>query len=217
MLDNNNKTNFTTNNHGENSGAVVSGNNNASINTKNTNNTYIFIPPTEGQKRKIPALIPKIIRALAAKSANEEFEESNDFQAYKVPDKLIYNNIRELKFVIEDSSKYYSSIDKFINNYDDSFTGVKNKILHCIHNIYLNEKGKIFTKLEESKKTDEEKLQSIADELLTNVKNRLTEIVNNSEENMDYEDLIVGMDYFICYSFIECKIFEKPPISLGEQ
>lgn len=216
MLNNSNKINCTTSNSGENSGSIVSGNNNGSINNKNITISYNLNLPTESQKRKIPALIPKIVRALADKSANGEFEENNDFQTYTVPGKLKYNNIGEVKFVIEDYSKYYSSIDRFINHYDDNFTGVKNRILCYIHNMYLNEKGKIFVKYKDIEKTDIGKLQSVADELLTNVKDQLVDVVNNSEENICYEDLKVGIDYFICYSFIECKIFEKPPRNFGE-
>lgn len=194
-------------NNGNNAG-IMSSENNGTIN--NETNIYNFFSQKEKQKRKVPALIPKIIKILANKSANKEFAENNDFQVFKVSDKLIYNNIRASKYMIKEYSKYYSSIDKFMNQYDDIFTGDKNKILNCIHGIYLKEKGKILAKYNDNDKTDIEQLQLIADELIAVVKNHLIDIVNNSDENIFYEDLSVGLDYFICYSFIRCNIFEKP-------
>lgn len=206
MLNSSIKSN-NQNNSGSNPG-IISSNNSGSIN--NVNNTYNLILPREDKKRKVSALIPKIIKILADKSANEEFEENNDFQAFKVPDKIIYNNIRVTKYIIKDYSKYYSSIDKFMNQYDNRFTGTKNKILNCIHGIYLKEKGTILAKYDDDDKTDMEKLQLIADELIAAVKKNLINLINDSEEDFLYEDLYIGLDYFICYSFIGCKIFEKP-------
>lgn len=196
------------NNSGNNLG-VMSSKNDGTINNE-INTTYNLFFPKEDKKRKVSALIPKIIKILADKSANEEFEENNDFQAFKVPDKIIYNNIRVAKYIIKDYSKYYSSIDKFMNQYDNRFTGTKNKILNCIHGIYLKEKGTILAKYDDDDKTDIEKLQLIADKLIAVVKDRLIDIINDSEEDILYEDLSIGLDYFICYSFIRCKIFEKP-------
>ena len=206
MLNDSIKSNNISNN-GNNAG-IMSSENNGTIN--NETNIYNLFPLKEKQKRRVPALIPKIIKILANKSANEEFVENNDFQVFKVPDKLIYNNIRASKYIIKEYSKYYSSIDKFMNQYDDIFTGDKNKILNCIHGIYLREKGQILAKYNDKDKTDIEQLQSIADELIAVVKDRLVDIINDSGEDIFYEDLSIGLDYFICYSFIRCNIFEKP-------
>jgi len=47
------------------------------------------------------------------------------------------------------------------------------------------------------------------------IRKKIIDTINNTNYNIIYEDIDFAVDCFICYCFIECKIFEKPPGELS--
>ena len=206
MLNNDKTYNSNINNDGKNNGNIINQNNGTVINQNHYYNTE-----TSKQPKILTSNIPKLIQLFADNCPDEELIDINNFSEFKVPAKLDYNNIIKYKCIIEEYSIYYTFFDDIMNKYDNHVPKSKNKMLRCIHNWYLRKKGEIISEGKEISKSDIEKLQESADNILETIREKIIEVINNSNDTFIHEDLDFGVDCFICYCFMECKIFEKPP------
>lgn len=202
-----------TNNLGNNAG-IISRENTGTINYTNnfinTNSTEIL-----NLQRHFPSHLPEIIKIFADNCPDEDEININDFKDYNVPDKLNYNKIGKYNCIIEEYSIYAPTFDNILNAYDNYNLRSKRKVLRCIHNWYLNEKGKALSNYSNTNKTNIEKIQLEADNILETIRKKIIDNINNTNYNIIYEDIDFAVDCFICYCFIECKIFEKPPGELS--
>ncbi|PWJ48100.1 hypothetical protein [Faecalicatena contorta] len=167
---------------------------------------------TLNETKKIPSLISTIIKNLGTECADFDIPETElDFDPFKPDEKLEYNCVIKYKEIIKEYSVYYTLCDNRLNVYDNSNSRSKKKILRCIKTWYLTEKGEVLLKLKSEKATDIEKVRANADKLIDSVKERIKEAVMNSDvQEISVEDLELGIACFVCYSFMECKILEKP-------
>lgn len=187
------------NNSGNNQGAMVGYN-------------YGTISMSIKKTVKIPSLIAIIVQSLGSKSMEVNVPYSDgSLQEFKPDEKLEYNSVIKYIDIIREFSAYYLYCDNILNQYDNTKLGSKARILNCIHMWYLEEKGSLLLSLKDVEKTNIEKIQEHADDLIDRVKTRIRKTVQQAEvEDTCVEDIEIGSTCFLCYCFMECKILEKP-------
>lgn len=194
-----NETKIDIGNSGTNRGIMVA-NNSGNINL------------TINETRKIPSLISVVVKSLGNTCMEVDVPNSvNALLEFKPDKKLKHNCVIKYKDIIRDFSMYYLHCDSILNMYDNSNMGSKARILRCVHIWYLEEKGNLLLSLKDLDKTELGKIQDNADYLIDKVKERILEIVKNTDfDELCIEDIEIGITCFICYCFMECKILEKP-------
>lgn len=191
---------YSVENSGENSGVMIA---------NNTGNINFNIQKVV----KMPSLISNLIKLLGNVCIEEEYSAGNaSTLEFKPDDKIEYNGVVAYKDIIREYAAYYLTCDSYLNVYDDSNIRGKAKILKCVHTWYLRAKGQVLLENRDTCKSEMEIIRVNSDRIIDMVKDRILTIVEQSGEmNTIYqEDLELGIECFICYCFMECKILEKP-------
>lgn len=191
-------TKMEIDNSGENTGAIV-GSNTGTININPK-----IIP-------KIPSIITNVVKSLADNIPDDIGNQNNDVIPFNIKEKISYNNIKRYRPIINEYSIYYTYCDDILNTHDNSNIGSKNKVLRCIKTWYLEAKG-IFTTSSEDNYNEMELVRINSDVIIDYVKDRVETNIGKSvwPDNMNAEEIVIGIYCFICYCFMECKILEKP-------
>lgn len=174
----------------------------------NAGNIYVTLNET----KKIPSLISIVVKSLGSTCTDLDMSDAIDaLTEFKPDDKLNYNCVIKYKYVIREFSVYYAHCDNMLNVYDNSNLGSKERILRCVHMWYLKEKGELLFALKDIKKDEIKKIQENSDYLIDKVKEKILNTIRDSNiDGVCIEDIEVGIECFVCYCFMECKILEKP-------
>jgi hypothetical protein len=151
-----------------------------------------------------PSLLMQAIDAIA----NADFAETNTsderLQAFVISEKIIYNNIRRNKYLIEEYSGYYAKINSLYGELEAEGSFKKEKLLRNIWAMYLKTKGK-YTQGASNPMTI---IQERADDILDDIEN---EFLYLSEQTDKYkEDISFGISIILVDAFMRCKILEQP-------
>lgn len=203
---------FSLENSGQNSGVMASAIHGNVDNS--THNTFI----TPEKRRILPSLISKTIEKLAELSLIPEDEldklykiNKEDLTSYNIPKKISHNHVIKYKGILEEYSQYSSICDEAFNIIDNNYFGCKTRILRSIKLLYDGEKGRLLLQHKDSDKEEIEIIRENADNIIDNIRLELKrKILQDEVVNIIEEDLEVGLIRVLCYSFVECKILEKP-------
>lgn len=128
---------------------------------------------------------------------------SNLTNAPKIEEKILYNNIKEYKSIINEYVLYNSRLNKLYKEIEEQGSTKKEVILQSIRNLYLKEKAN----------KNMEEIRSNADTIIENIKNKLWQIVEDSENSLDElprEVIEISLLVILVDAFTRCKILEEP-------
>ncbi|MFP3359539.1 hypothetical protein R0K17_19615, partial [Planococcus sp. SIMBA_143] len=115
------------------------------------------------------------------------------------------------KDVIEEYSQYGRLCEQAFNIVDNSMMGAKGKILRDIRHLSSGLKGELLAEFQGSQLEDIVTIRLNADRIIDMIKIELEKrILVDSNTSILLEDLEDGLIRILCYSFVECKILEKP-------
>ena len=147
--------------------------------------------------QKNPAILNTVIKLIGKKLYDgQENEPQNAPNPYE---KIKYNNVVIYKPTIEEYSVYQGKLNKIYEEIESHGSNQKKFLLQNIRNLYLKEKGKY---------SDFEKIKENADNIISNIKDKLWNLIDKDLENEVVEVclLIVLVD-----AFMRCNILEEPP------
>lgn len=186
-------------NSGDNSGILVAMNA-GTINYNLSNNV------------RIPSQIATIVKTLGSVCIDDEYIQPLDLAVFKPDEKIEYNCVIKYSEIIKEYAIYYSQCEDTMNLYDNSNIGSKKRILRCIRNWYLKFKGELRLLFKNDDQQDIEIVRSNADSLIDKVAEKIKDTILQSSNSIEtnHEDMELGIVCFVCYSFMKCKLLEKP-------
>lgn len=164
-----------------------------------------------------PSLIEALIKELVNITDGIEFDELSNFiiskddtKVYKIQNKIVHNNVKEYIYLIEDYYEYREVCERALNIIDDNNFGSKKKLLKNISKIYKKIKYRLIA--EKQQQEDIEVIRENSDDIISEISTILTDRVREGEMGQLFfeEDISDGIDIFLCYAFVECKILERP-------
>ncbi|ACQ54259.1 portal protein [Clostridium botulinum] len=211
---------ITLDNSGDNTGTIagaIEGN----VITNNSQNMSIntVIINSKNKTKKLHSLIPILVEKLSeiTNIPEEEMDklykiDDDRLKTYKIPDKILYNNIIKYKDIINEYSQYCGICEKAFNIIDNNNIGIKNKILKNINLIYKKEKGQFLLLYKDIESDEMKDIRGISDAIIDKIKDELEcrIVQDDNAENILVEDIDIGLTRIICYAFVECKILERP-------
>jgi len=209
-----NKPGVSIDNSGENQGVMAD----QIIGQVDNSKTYNIILTDREKQNKLPSLIPQIVEALAELTVLPEQEidriykvKIEDLKSYDIPKKITHNNLILYKDVIKEYSQYGRICEEAFNIVDNSMIGAKGKILRDMRHLYRKFKGELIRANRDTCLEEMDIVRQNADLIIDMIKDELeVRILEDCNSNIFKEDLEDGLIRILCYSFVECKILEKP-------
>lgn len=145
--------------------------------------------------KKMDSNLATIINILASENL-VEFETKYEINDFEINKKIEYNNLTNIKDIINDYKIYHSKINEKYMLFDKEGVNKSLVILQTIRKIYIE--------------TSQE-LENECDIFLT-VMNKVTQIILNSKNYVEipYEELEFCVGIIVVDAFIRCKIFKNP-------
>ncbi len=159
---------------------------------------YNFIKEELGNEidtLKMDSNIATIINILASENL-AEFETRYEINDFEIDKKIEYNNLTDIKEIINDYKIYHSNVNEKYMIFDKNGVNKSLTILQTIRNKYF----------EACKELNNEC------EIFLTVMNKVTEIILNSNNYVEipYEELEFCVGIIVVDAFIRCKIFKNP-------
>jgi len=151
--------------------------------------------------RKHPSALNIVINYIGNKIIDGPINEPPN--APKIQEKILYNDIKEYKSIIEEYVLYNSHLNRLYKEIEEQGSTKKENILHNIRTLYLREKA--------DKSIDD--IKANADAIIENIKNELwqmVEISENSLTELPYEVINSSLLVILVDAFIRCKVLEEP-------
>ncbi len=147
-----------------------------------------------GQTKPLDLNLTKIINILSKQDLNET-ENAVTIKGFNIDEKIEFNNLIEIKDIINEFAAYQPKIDKIYTEFDSQGFNKSTSILSLM-------KGEYIKCRKNSKK----------EELFYLIFDRLKGKVIESKNFLDTEEEILDMCLYIIMvdSFVRCKIFENP-------
>jgi hypothetical protein len=136
------------------------------------------------------------------------FDDANLPEPQNAPvteDKILYNNVVRFKLIIEEYSRYQGWLSKIYEEIEIHGSAKKEMILRNIKYIYL---------LEKSNYGSIDEIRANADNIIEKVKNELWKIIessHNTNADMPFEAIQIGLLIILVDAFMRCNILEEPP------
>lgn len=144
------------------------------------------------------SLLTYAINAIADADFDNINTDDSSLQSFDISGKIVYNNIKRNKSLIEEYSEYYGKINSLYGELEEQGNGFKKeKLLRNIRTIYLKTKGKYTEDASEPMII----IQAKADDILDDVESELLSLLKNSNEDNIFAISIVMVD-----AFMRCKI-----------
>lgn len=191
------KEKIVVENDGNNSGTMV-GVNNGVININTS------LQPS-------PSLLYPVIKAMAELDDSSYNSVSKINYPFKPEDKLDFNAVIKYKEIFTEYAIYYTMCSNIMEKLDNVKTGTKKKILTHIKTIYMVVKGALLKEKQVAGLSDIEIIKQNSDSIIDSIYNEVYNIVvSSSNGHISMEEITIGIMCFLCYSFLECKILERP-------
>lgn len=160
---------------------------------------------------KIYSMISSVVKTLSSVCVDDEnLEYIENLEAFRLEQKMEYNSIIKYKEIIQEHAIYYTHCEDMLNIFDDSNIGSKSKILRCVRNWYLERKGQLILESQNNDITDIDVIRMNADSIIDGVIFKMKQNIYDSNPLISIEEIEIGIICFVCYSFMKCKILEKP-------
>ncbi len=134
------------------------------------------------------------------------FDNSTESKPITAPNpitKITYNNVIAYAPLIEDYRVYQGKIRKSYEEIERHGSSRKEFVLKNINTLYLQEKGKFGTRMEDIRKN--------ADTIFANVENELWNILDKEEKiELPYEAINISLKAIMVDAFFNCDILEEP-------
>jgi len=153
--------------------------------------------------RKHPSALNIVIDYIGNKIIDGPINEPAN--APKIQEKILYNDIKEYKSIIEEYALYNSHLNKLYKEIEEQGSTKKEIVLSNIRKLYLKERAN---------KSIEE-IKANADTIIENIKNELWQIVETSENSLPelpIEVINSSLLVILVDAFIRCKVLEEPKI-----
>jgi len=148
-----------------------------------------------------PNLLSQAINIIANIDLDEDVEQNENTQIFKIDNKISYNNIQKNKYLIEEYKVYYGKIDRLYDELEKSGSFKKDKLLRIIRTYYLQIKGKYIDNSEDELSSIKDNSDTIIDE----IREKLFSHIDSAQE-----DAIIAIPIIMTDAFMRCKILEKP-------
>ena len=148
-----------------------------------------------------PNLLAQAINIIANIDLDEDIEQNENTQAFKIDSKISYNSIQRNKYLIEEYKVYYGKIDTLYDELEKSGSFKKNKLLRIIRTYYLEIKGKYI----DDSKDELSSIKENSDNIIDDIREKLFTHIDNTNE-----DTIIAIPIIMTDAFMRCKILEKP-------
>ena len=159
---------------------------------------YEFIKDELGQEVdsvNIESNLAKVINILAEQTLDMD-ATSPEINAFAIEDKISFNNLEDVKDIIDDYKVFYHRLDEIDSEFDKEGKNKSSSVLQEIRRKY--------TELNRTGKTPTE----IFYEITNDVREVITDSSNFTEIPM--EELHMCTDIIVVDAFIRCKIFKNP-------
>lgn len=159
---------------------------------------YEFIKDELGQEVasvNIESNLAKVINILAEQTLDMD-ATSPEINAFAIEDKISFNNLEDVKDIIDDYKVFYHRLDEIYSEFDKEGKNKSSSVLQEIRRKY--------TELNRTGKTPTE----IFYEITNDVREVITDSSNFTEIPM--EELHMCTDIIVVDAFIRCKIFKNP-------
>jgi len=169
----------------------------------NITNNYI--------QKKLPSYLSKVIFYLE-KILDEPIEHKITPQiVYDLNNKIFFNNVIKYKQTIQDYSNYGGTIDRILEELDNTKPNSKKRFLENIRRKYILTLGEVKNFYQDDiglERLLKENSDEIIDAVFDKLKKSYLESIIDSEIML--EDLENCLIIIICKAFIDCKILEQP-------
>jgi hypothetical protein len=155
---------------------------------------------------KKPSLLKDVINALSRQTFVGKEQKEQNLEAFAIPDKIKYNEVKRRKGLIEEYRVYYNKINSLYDELERQGSFKKEKLLENIKLIYVNVKGKYV----EDSDNAIVKIRENADNIFDDVYEELSRILEKENGVYD-EDISIGVSLIMVDAFMRCKILEEIP------
>jgi hypothetical protein len=154
-----------------------------------------------------PSLLSTIISRLADMELDDNDNDISDsLTAFKIDEKIKYNNLKRNKSLIDEYKVFYIKINSLYQILEEEGSIKKENLLRNVKKIYLKVKGEYV----QDYKNPIEVIQAHADDIFEDVEEIL---LAEAEKKQDLasEDISFGVTIVMVDAFMRCKILEEPP------
>lgn len=158
----------------------------------------------QGRLTKNFTMLGQAINAIASIDLDDAKFSDTSNKPFNIDNKIQHNSIKRNKPIIEEYSKYFGKINSLYSELENQGSFKKEKLLRVIRTLYLKIKGEYVN----GKGNELEIIQKNADDIFEKVENKLLELIDREESNVD--DICISLPIIMVDAFMRCRILEEP-------
>lgn len=151
------------------------------------------------------SLLGKAIEAIS----NIDFDEADEKNAlpvaFKIDDKISYNQVKRNKPLIDEYKVFYSKLNELYKELEIEGSFKKEKLLRNIRTLYLKIKGKYLN----GATNEMDLIRKNADNIIEDIEQELMNLIEKDPKHYE-EDVSFGVSIIMVDAFMRCKILEEP-------
>ena len=136
-----------------------------------------------------------------------ELQDTENYDAFNIEDKINHNAIKRNKALIDEYKVFYSRIGVLYDELESQGSFKKENLLRNIRTIYLRIKGKYVG----DSLNPMNLVRDNADNIIEDIEDCLIDSCDTSPECSE-EDISFGISVVLVDAFMRCKILEEPPV-----
>lgn len=156
---------------------------------------------------KNKSIIAELINIIATLPVVEPVSYTTRALPEGVEKKILHNKLIRCKYIIESYKSYNTDLDGAYYILEQERPGSKQKLSANINSLYKQELNKLNEWHIEDIVTTQERSDSILENIIKNLKDRVLESSNLDAYN---EDIEKALNLIIANAFIECLVLENP-------
>ncbi len=134
-----------------------------------------------------------------------DIDTDSEASAFKISEKIKYNDIKRNKFIIEDYKAYHAKLSSIYSELENQGSFKKDKLLRKIKDIYLKKQGKYIPDYPNYI----EGVRMHADDIIDGIQSDILNAILNVDADFQ-EDIVFGVNIIMVDAFMRCKILEEP-------
>ncbi|MBF0274194.1 MAG: hypothetical protein HQK84_03070 [Nitrospinae bacterium] len=153
-----------------------------------------------------PSILKLAISAIADTAFEEDDQNKEVLDTFKIEDKIKHNAVKRNKYLIEEYKVYHTKINGIYAELENQGSFKKEKLLRIIRHLYLKTKGAYVADATNPLAI----IQERADDIFEDIENALQEVLDKNEARFS-EETIFALPIIMVDAFMRCKILEQPP------